>query len=167
MNSGERNTRKKIRISIIDVLILLTVIALVAGTVIHYKIYEKNNEVITDDTVTVSILFREVMPEVASAAKVGSLMFVTEDSRLLGTVTAVELEDAEVYYTSEEHKIVLGKDSEKKDLTVTVEVKGDLTEDRGFLENGSFHIAAGIEIEVFTADFSGKGLIFDVKKLSE
>ena len=167
MNSGERNARKKIRISIIDVLIVLTVIALIAGTVIHYKLYEKKHEIITDDTVTVSILFSSVSPEVASAAKTGSVMFLSSDSRAFGTVVGVDFEDADVYYTSEGHKIVSAKDSEKKDLTVTVEVKGELTADRGFIENGSLHIAAGMEIEVFTTDFSGKGLIFDVKKQSE
>lgn len=167
MNSAERNTRKKIRISIIDVLIVLTVLALIAGTVIHYKIYENKNEIVTDDTVTVSVLFGSVLPEVASAAKPGGQMYFANDSSLFGTVTGVDYEDADVYYTDDDHKIVAGKDAEKKDLTVTVEVKGELTSDRGFLQNGKLHIAAGMEIEVFTTEFSGKGLIFDVKKQSE
>ena len=43
MNGAEKNTKKKVRISIIDVLIILTVIACIAATFVHYKIYEKEN----------------------------------------------------------------------------------------------------------------------------
>ena len=59
MTANERN-RKKIRISIIDVLIVITVIACAVGAFLHYRIYEKNNEVIKDDVALVSVMLYNV-----------------------------------------------------------------------------------------------------------
>ncbi len=165
MTGAERNGRKKIRISIIDVLILLTVIACIAGTFVHYRVYEKNNAVVKDDRSLVSVLYTSLMPEVAERAVEGDLIYF-DNGEPLGKIVEITVKDAEVYYKNAEGKWVLGVDESKKDLSITVQVEGDFTE-VGFLANGTDYIAAGMEIETFTPKFSGKGLIFEVKKQAE
>ncbi len=165
MTGAERNARKKIRISIIDILILLTVVACIAGTFVHYKLFEKNNAVITDEHSLVSVLYSSLSPEIAERAVVGDKLFF-DGGKTLGTVVELTVEEAKVYYKNSDGKWVLGIDESKKDVTAIVEVEGNFT-DAGFLANGTDYVAAGMEIETFTPRFSGNGLIFDVKKQTE
>ncbi|MBR5322617.1 MAG: DUF4330 family protein [Clostridia bacterium] len=165
MTGAERNPRKKIRISIIDILIVLVIAACIVGTFIHYRVYEKNNEVVTDDNSLISVLYSSLTPEVAERAVVGDMVFF-DSGEALGRIVEVVVEDAEVYHKDTDGKWVIGTDTTKKDVTVTLQVEGDFTEG-GFLANGTKYVAAGMEIEVYTPKFSGKGLIFEVKKQAE
>ena len=164
MNGADKKTKKKIRISIIDVLIVVAFIACVGGIFVHYQIYEKNNAVVTDDSCYLSLLFSGVSNEYSDSASVGDKVY--RDGVLLGTVATVSVADAEVYYRNAKDEIVQTVDTGKKDVTVVVDVKGDVT-DMGFLANGVEYMAAGMKIDVNMSKFSGNGLIFDVKKQSE
>ena len=165
MTSSEKNTHRKIRISIIDVLIVLAVIAGIGGTIVHYRLYEKNNAVVTDYTAEISILLSSLDSESAERLTAGEKVYY-EDKTCMGVITRAEVEEAVIYFTDGEGKIQEGRDENLKDVRLTVEVKGEFT-DGGFLALGRDYTAAGMEIEFFTPDFSGKGLIFDVKNLSE
>ena len=165
MTGAEKSARKKIRISIIDVLIVLTVVACIAGTFVHYRVYEKNHAVVKDDNSLVSILYSSLTPDVAEKAVEGDIVFF-DNGEPFGKIVEITVEDAEVYYKNSDGKWVLGTDETKKDVTVMLQVGGDFTEG-GFLANGTEYIAAGMEIETYTPKFSGKGLIFEVKKQAE
>lgn len=165
MTGSERSARKKIRISIIDILIMLTVAACIAGTFVHYRVYEKNNEVVIDDRSLVSVLYSSLSPEVAERAVEGDTVFF-DNGESLGRIVEITVEDADISYKNSEGKWALGVDETKKDVTLTVQVDGNFT-DGGFFANGTKYIAAGMEIETYTPKFSGKGLIFEVKKQAE
>ena len=166
MNSAEKKKRKKIRISIIDVLIVVTLMACICGSFVHYKIYEKNNQVNTDDVCMVSILFSGVEPSIADKVSSGDTVYLKKDGVVFGTVSEVSFKDALSYYANEEGRIVEGSDSTKKDVTIIVRVVGDMTS-RGFLVNGKDYIASGMNEAIYTSKFSGMGLVFDVKQQTE
>ena len=166
MNGAEKTTSKKVRISIIDVLIILTVIACIAATFVHYRIYEKENEVIVDEKCLVSLRYYGVDNDTAKVAAAGDKVYYSENGKLFGTVIEISSKDAEVYYKNSSDRWVRTVDTSKKDVTVIVAVDGTVTEG-GFLANGTDYTAAGMEIETFTSVFSGKGLIFDVKRQTE
>ena len=162
MTGSERSARKKIRISIIDILIVLTVAACIAGTFVHYRLYEKNNEVVVDERSLVSVLYSSLTPDIAERAVEGDTVFF-ENGEVFGKIVEITVEDADVYYKNSDGKWVLGTDGTKKDVTVTIQADGDFT-DSGFMANGTKYVAAGMEIGTYTPKFSGKGLIFEVKK---
>ena len=164
MTSNEKSSRRKIRISIIDVMIIITVIACMLGLFFHYKIYEKENEVITSYSCFVSIVFEGLSPEISKNISVGDKVFGPFGE--LGTVTAVEEDDHSVYYTNSKNEIVNGADTSKRDVTVSLTVKGDVRDD-GFYANGIDFIASGMKLDFYTSDFSGNGLIFDIQQQSE
>ena len=166
MNSAEKKRRKKIRISIIDVLIVITLIACVGGTFVHYKIYDNNNQVKVDDVCMVSMLFSGVEPSIADKVSLGDTVYLKKDGVVFGTVNEVSFKDALSYYTDEEGRIVEGSDSTKKDVTIIVRVVGDMSPE-GFLANGKEYIASGMNEAVYTSKFSGEGLVFDVKQQTE
>lgn len=166
MTGNEKNSKKKIRISIIDVLIVVTVIACIVGSFVHFKIFEKKNAVVTDEKALVSVMFCGVSNEIAEKMVAGDKIYFDDDDTLFGTVVEAVPENAEVYFKDSLGKIALVEDESKKDISVMVEVDGDFSAD-GFLANGVKYTASGMEIEVFTSRFSGKGLIFDVKKQAE
>lgn len=164
MNKSEKTATKR-GIGIIDVLVVITLIACIAGTFIHYKIYEKNHEVITDDKCLVSVLISGVDADLAESYSEGD-KFYYKDGELLGTVVEVTHENAAIYYTNAKNEVVKGSDESRKDVTLIVEVKGELS-DVGFKANGTDYIASGMEIDAFTPKVSGKGLIFEVKKQTD
>ena len=166
MNSGEKKRRKKIRISIIDVLIVVTLTACVCGAFVHYKIFEKNNQLNTDDVCMISMLFSGVEPSIADKVSSGDTVYLKKDGVIFGTVSEVSFKDALSYYTNEEGRIVEGSDSTKKDVTVIVRVVGDMST-KGFLVNGKDYIASGMQEAIYTSSFSGVGLVFDVKQQTE
>jgi len=162
----EKSPRQKIRISIIDVIIVLTVLLCIAGVVIHYKLYESENISVTPDTCNVSILFEKMPLEAAERVIEGDVLYLSADGRKLGTVVSVKSTESTVYFTDANGAIVSGMDQSVRDVTVTVEVKGVLNDD-GFYLSGEYYTAAGMEVSVYSKQFSGKGIIFEVKKLSE
>lgn len=165
MTSSEKNIHRRIRISIIDVLIVLAVIAVACGTFVHYRLFEKNHAVITDHTAEVSILLSSIDSDSAERLAAGKKVYYG-DKTYMGVITEADIEEALIYYTDGDGKLQEGRDSSLKDVRLTVEVKGEFTEN-GFLALGRDYTAAGMEIEFFNPDFSGKGLIFDVKNQSE
>jgi len=164
MNQSENAASKK-GIGIIDVLVVITLIACIAGTFIHYKIYEKNHEVNTDDKCLVSVLVPGVDADLAESYAEGDKLYY-KDGVLLGTVVEVTGENSAIYYTNAKNEVVKGSDESRRDITLIVEVKGELG-DGGFKVNGTDYIASGMEIDAFTPKISGKGLIFEVKKQTD
>lgn len=166
MTANEKNNRKKIRISIIDVLIVITLIACIAGGFMHYKVYEKNNEVVTSDVCSVSVMLSEVENDVSAKIKAGDVVYFKDNDTVFGTITEVSEKDADYYYTNEQGVRVKGSNIYAKNVSVVIEVNGEMTKN-GFLANGLEYVAAGMELELYSAEFWEKALIFDVQQLSE
>ena len=166
MNRTVNNSRKKISISVIDILVLVTVIACIAGTFLHYKLYEKRNAVKTDDICSVSVMYTMMEPEIVEQLAVGDKLYLNDDKIEFGTVAEVSAVDASVYYTNAKNEITEGLDSTKRDVTVIIKVAGSVSEN-GFFVNGKKYIASGMNIELYSSKFSGNGLIFNVKQQAE
>jgi ribose 5-phosphate isomerase RpiB len=97
---------------------------------------------------------------------IGDKIYLKEGNQTFGSVSDVIKEDSSVYYTNVANQISESVDSTKKDVAIIIEVNGDVKQD-GFFANGVKYVAAGMEIDVFSSDFSGKGLIFGVEQRSE
>ena len=162
MSRSVSNSQKKFSISVIDVLILITVITCIAGTFLHYKLYEKQNAIKKDYECSVSVLINSIEPEIAEQLSVGDKLYF-KDNTEFGTIAEVSAVDASVYYTNSKNEITEGLDSTKRDVTIIVKVAGSVGES-GFLANGKKYVASGMDIELFSSSFSGNGLIFDVKQ---
>ena len=166
MSNTERVSKRKGRISIIDVLIILTVIACIAATFVHYKIYEKENAVIIDEKCLVSVKYSGVDNEIAKSIVAGNEVYYAEDGKFFGKVIEFDLKDSEVMVKDASDKWIKTVDTTQKDVTVILEVSGKVSAN-GFLANGTDYTAAGMEIDTYSSVFSGKGLIFDVKRQAE
>lgn len=168
MTANEKSMRKKIRVSIIDVIILITLLACIAGGVLHYRIYDNNNKIVTDDVFYVSMKFLAVENSSGQKLEMGDSLYLADDKSLFGIVSEVSEEDASFYYNDEATgEFRQGKDTTAKDLTVVVEVKGELTKENGFLANGVKYVAAGMELDIYSDMFSSNGLIFDLEAKTE
>ena len=168
MTANEKTTRKKIRISIIDVIIVITLLACIAGGVLHYRIYDNNNKVVTDDVFYVSMRFSSIENSSGQKLEMGDSIYLEDGKSLFGIVSEVSEEDASFYYNDETTgELRQGKDSTAKDVTAVIEVKGELTKENGFFANGVKYVAAGMELGVYSDMFSSKGLIFDLEAKTE
>ena len=165
MTANERN-RKKIRISIIDVLIVITIIACAVGAFLHYRMYEKNNEVIKDDVALVSVMLYNVENSISGKIGVGDKIYLTDTNELIGTVAEVSSKESIYYYTDDRGILREGNDYYNKDVSIIVTVNGEFTNE-GFLANGVKYIAAGMEIDLYSADFCQKSLIYGIENQAE
>ena len=166
MSAFENKQNSNLKISVIDVVIVLALIACIVGVVVRYKIYEKEHEVITTDVCSVSLMIKGASHELSESIAADDQIFFDENGEKLGKITEVNISDAIVYHQNSQGEIVENIDGELKDIVIKIEVYGDLTES-GFLVNGKEYVAAGKELAVYTKNFSEKCLVIDVESIQE
>lgn len=166
MIENEKSTHRKFRIGIIDFLVIITFVACISGLFLHFRIFEKNNELTTTDTCYVSVMLYGVDNNISEKIALGDKIYLKEQEEPFGTVLNIVKEDACVYYTNTKNEILKSADNSKKDVALTLEVNGDLSQD-GFLTNGVKFIASGMELDIYSQTFSGKCLVFGIEQYSE
>ncbi len=164
--TSENRKNKKISVSVIDVMIVLAVIACIAGVFVHYRVYEKTHEVTTDDVCTVSVLIEGASLELGDKISSGDQIFVETNGESFGKVVEANKNSATVYYENLNGEIVEKIDDNILDIVIKIEVSGSLTES-GFLANGKEYIAAGKEMALYSKDFSENCLVIDVENIQE
>lgn len=164
--SAEKIKNKRMSVSAIDVMIILAFIACIAGVFVHYRVYEKTHEVITDDVCTVSVLIKGASIELGEQVTVGDQLFFENSEQEFGKIVEIDKNSATVYHNKINGEIVESVDGELLDIVLKVEVSGALTES-GFLANGIEYVAAGKEIALYSKSFSENCLVIDVENAQE
>ncbi len=139
--------KKKMRLNIIDILIILAVIALAAGVALRYNLAEKIGVKSNRDTVMVSFLIENIKPTSADALVPEDIVFLDSNGMELGKLLAISLSEAENYNLSDEGVMTLDYDSTRCDVRGEIEATGAMT-DGGFMLGGTYYIGANKELKV-------------------
>ncbi len=166
MTSSENRQNKKMSISVIDVMIILAVIACIAGVFVHYRVYEKTHEVMTDDVCMVSVLIKGASLELGEGITLGEQIFFENGEEKFGKAVEVNKNSATVYRKNSNGEMVESIDEELLDIVIRIEASGALYES-GFLVNGTEYVASGMEIELYSKNFSENCLVIDVENIQE
>ena len=162
--TSENRQNKKMTISVIDVLIILVFVACIAGVFVHYRVYEKTHEVITDDVCAVSVLIKGASLELGEGIVSGDTVFFEKDGQSFGKVTEIVKNSASIYRENPNGEIVESIDDELLDIVIKIEVSGALGES-GFLANGTEYIASGMQLDLYSKNFSENCLVIDVENV--
>jgi len=160
--------RIKGRVSLIDIILALTVIVLVVGFV-HTNFSERIQDVINPSTpFHVVIQGDRVRHFIVDAVEVGDVMFRNHDRQALGTVIAVDVEQAQDILHKADGTAVLVDHEHRYNVIITLEAVGTARSSIGYFINGNDHIAPGSEIALHSNRvFIPNGRVQSVTRMGE
>ena len=134
------------RVSIIDILIVLAVLALAAGLV--YRRATPRLQEILRPSDEFYIVFevnriRSIIAE--NSVEVGDLIFRQHERQPLGTIVAIERHPATDIMRRTDGTAIIAEMEDRYNLHITVEAIGSIT-NSGYIVNGNDHIATSAEI---------------------
>ena len=143
------NKRSGARFNLFDVILILVIIACIAGIVLH-AYFTKDLTETYSETAKISIRVTGVSEQTAAAFCVnGAPVYLQENDDLIGTITdaeyaplIIDLENAEGILVKAEHPV-------KKEITALLTLTGTWTDD-GFLINGTTLASIGKPLKIYT-----------------
>ena len=135
------------RVSIIDIVIIIVVLALAAGFVYRRGAEPLANILRADDTVHVTFEVNRIRSVIAEdAVIVGDRLFRQHAAhQALGTIIAVERRPATEVMQRTDGTAILATMEERYSLLITIEATGNMRTS-GFFANGNDHLAPGAEV---------------------
>ena len=166
MKNEKKNTARRAKFNIIDLLIVIAVFC-VAAAVIHVYFSDLSfGGKKEKTTVTYSLRFSGIDESFISAIAEGEAV-VDSDGYAFGTVVSADLFEThkEITYDSENRKVVSVPYPSLCDLTVIIRVNAESDPDRGYTVSGK-RIAVGAEYDVSMPGFEGHGMCIDITENS-
>jgi len=136
------------KVSVIDVIIVVAVLAMVAGF-IYRQTSDRLDMIINPDTpFYVTIHGAGVRHFIADAVDVGDVVYRRHSRQAMGRVVDVSYETAMDILLRADGTAVLVPAEGRYDVFITLEAIGSITADGFFFVNGNDHIARGSEVEL-------------------
>jgi hypothetical protein len=146
-------TKRKVKINVIDILIILLVVALIATVI--YRVYTGVNDDKSPMSSKYVITFEcEDYNSLVSYLKKGEAVYFAENGRLLGNMYAPKGSEGAAFVVADDER-----DGNKKDFTYTVEtirgyisLTGDAVKSKtaDYYSIGDMNVTVGSIIEVYT-----------------
>jgi hypothetical protein len=133
------------RVSLIDIILLVTALGLGLGYVYQRTSQEINQIVNADTAIYVTLAANQMREFSVNAVEVGDVMYRQHDRQPLGTVVRVEAEPATEYLLRPDGTAERVPMEDRYRTFITLECTGSVTE-AGYYVNGNLHIAPGIEM---------------------
>ena len=142
------------RISIIDIVIILVVVALVIGFVYRQASPHIGEILRADETVYVTFEVNRIRSVIAEdSVVVGDMVFRQHAARqALGTIVAIENLPATEVMQRADGTAVLATMEDRYSLRITIEATGTIN-NSGFFANGNEHLAPGGEVALINSRF--------------
>jgi len=154
--------KKKLRMNILDVIIILTVIALVGGITLRFNLVDRLGLSGNNDEVNIRFLIQEVSPSSVEALKEGDIFYWDANSMEIGEL--LQKEDpmsATVVVENGRGELVSALNPKYRDVRGTIRAKGKIT-DEGFMLDGTQFLSAGKYLNVSSKNIKVTILITDI-----
>lgn len=155
------NKRTQRRFNIIDLLIVIVVIACIAGIIIRYNVVDR---IVIDgerDSVQVSFMITDVSPDVVDAIKDGSVYYCEKTGNRIGKLLSHEVEDAVMVEINEAGEAYEVSDPDRKVIKGRFGAKGVMGEN-GFMLEGTQFITAGSVVTIQSLDVQVSVIITEI-----
>ena len=159
----QREQRKKYSFNAVDALIILAIIAVIGGIAVRYGYYKSERENLNRDTAVVKVVFEDLPEEIATAVTAEREASFQKGSSVKGLITSVASNEAAVYLTGADGKIIKETSDGRYDVTVEIRITGNMSE-KGFYAGGTFDIAIGRTVKVYSPDFECSGKVVGIEK---
>ncbi|MCL2528550.1 MAG: DUF4330 domain-containing protein [Defluviitaleaceae bacterium] len=145
--------RIKGRVSIIDIVIVVAILALIAGFIYRQAAPHIADIVRPDDTFHVTFEVNRIRSVIAEdTVVIGEMIFRQHDRQALGRIVAVERNPATEVMMRTDGTAVLATMDDRYSLRITIEATGNVT-DSGFFANGNDPMAPGAEVVLINSRF--------------
>ena len=145
--------RIKGRVSIVDILIVLAVIALMVGFVYRQAAPRIGEILRPDEEFQITFEVNRIRSVIAEdAIVIGEYVFRQHDRQPLGRIISVERHPATDIMMRSDGTAVLATMEDRYALHITIAATGSVSES-GFLVNGNDHIAPGVEVALINRRF--------------
>ena len=150
------------RFNVIDLLILLTFLALIVAAVLRTGDDQSVIEPAALSNTEIRFLIEELPDHQVSGLTDGDMFYVSDSSSVLGTLKSAEFQRAQVLSYGPDGTPILVEYDNAYDVRCVVSTEGSFT-DHGFLLGGEQYLAPGMTLTVKTATITTRILITDIK----
>ncbi len=154
--------KKTYRFNWIDALVCLLVAFLAVGAFYKLVVSDRTSAAGAADTITYTVLVQGVKEQSLDAVRVGDALYDSDSGNQVGVVTAVDVEpalQAMTYRDGTAHWCVMDG---RRDLYLTVEAQGVITDKREYLVNRTYQVNVGSERNMNTQYRSFLGVIWSL-----
>lgn len=118
---------KKIRLNWVDLLILVLVIGLVAGTYLKFRVSDTTNVVEPQTPITYQVQITNIRKATVNALRVGDTLFDDSSGRDIGVISKIDTATALTPVIDTEAVYHLVETDDRYDVILTVEGKGSVS----------------------------------------
>ncbi len=154
---------QKPKFNVLDLIIIIALIALIAGGVWRSGVIEQLRIPEANDTVEITFLCQGVTAGSDKVFAVGDTLYCTDDGLTLGSVTLTESEPTRIYREDADGNLTVSESTETVELRFTVKCTGRIS-DEGFLLGGTRYLAAGSTVSAHNQTVSMEMTAVSVQK---
>lgn len=154
--------KEKLRFNIIDLLIILAVLACVAGIFMRYNIIGKLGSSSESDSVEISFVIRNIRMTSVDALKEGDVFYWKQNDMKVGELVSKTWDYAEVFIRDSDYTIHQTYNEEKYDVRGVLSATGSVTSD-GFMLGGTQYVGPGKEMVLMSKNITVTVVITDIK----
>lgn len=166
MDDNTKNTKKKLRLNIIDFLILIVVIGGVIGIALRMGVVERVTNQSNMEDAKISFLVLDIQESSADYFKTGDVFYAENLDCEFGKLESRQIMPAEAFIANIDGELIKTHSSNNRiDVRATVIGVGTFT-DEGFLLEGINFIAPGSEVRLQSSDLDVTVTITAIEKVS-
>jgi len=159
-NSG----RIKGRISIVDIVLVVAILAVLAGFAYRHMSDRIQQILWADTPIQVTVIGEGLRHFITDSVSYGDVFFRQNERTPIGTVVGIEIEPAEDIMFLSDGTAVMAVSEARYTIRITLDATGSVVDGRGYFINGLDHLAPGGEIALISNRvFIPRGRIYSVE----
>jgi len=147
------NANKK-KFNIIDLVLILAVVAVIAGVAVRSGFTDKFSQKLDDGHIEYEFIINSIKATSADRFESGTKIYSQTTQKEIGEILSVTTRSAEAYIELPSGEIVKTYIPDRIDVIGKAKVKGNLDSDGRCMLDGTTHIAAGKNIFARTSDIT-------------
>lgn len=119
--------KKSFRLNWVDLLILVLVIGLAAGTYMKFRVSETTNVVEPQTPITYQVQITNIRKTTVDALQEGDSLFDDDSGKMIGTIRSIESAPARTLAVDTEGVYHMTETDDRYDVILTVDAKGSVS----------------------------------------
>lgn len=154
--------KSKFRLNWVDLLIVVLVIGLVAGTYMKFRVSDKTSVAEPQTPITYQVLLANVRQGTVDAIQVGDTLYDDDSGRDIGVIQSVDVSPATSLVQDTEGALHWADTDNRFDLILTVEGKGTVS-GNSYVINRIYSLNVGSFRQFYTKYSTWQGRIWDIE----
>ena len=155
--------KKKFRLNWVDLLIVVLVIGLVAGTYMKFRVSAKTSVTEPQTPITYQVLLANVRQGTVDAIQVGDTLYDDDSGRDIGVIQSVDVSPATSLVQDTEGALHWADTDNRFDLILTVEGQGTIS-GNSYVINRIYSLNIGSFRQFYTKYSTWQGRIWAIEK---